>query len=623
MAAAAAAAANGGGRRRGQPDVDRGAGGDADAAPPPRKKKRAAGPGRGGPAGGVPAVGGAAAAAPPPSGPLPGVHANARTSKTTLSQMTAHPFASLAVAAPLLSAVRKTMGYENMTLIQAESIPVSLRGGDVLCKAKTGSGKTLAFLLPAMHRALSGAAASRGIVPVLVVSPTRELAQQIAAEAKLLLSTSGGAGHSVQCVVGGTNVRADVASFRRQMPLVLVGTPGRLNDHLKTRETGLADALRGLTSLVFDEADQLLDMGFRPAVEDILRHLQPPATRQTLLFSATMPKDVRAIVKLALRPDYTTVDCVGEEEATNVHVSQAVTVVPVAHQLPVLLHALQAARRESPTTFKVIVFFTTARLTQLSAELFNKLGVPVLEIHSRKSQTARTAVARTFSAGSGLVLFTSDVSARGVDYDDVTHVVQVGAPSDNAQYVHRLGRTGRAGKAGSGLLILADFEASFVRSLADLPVTRLMGESLPTEPNLTASAERMAATVGAMPDTTPVAAYQAWLGYHNGCLKRMSWSKEQLVAAANDWYEVVCGRSTPPALRAMIVGKMGLRGTPGLLVEGKGGVPAGGGGRGGGWGAGRGGGGGGRGGGGGGRGGGGSRGGGGGGGRGGRGGRRG
>ncbi|GAB0498459.1 hypothetical protein MMPV_009803 [Pyropia vietnamensis] len=541
----------GGGHRRDVPDVDL-IDGNADTEPQRlRKKMRRADTGRKGDIHrGVPAapVDGAAESATPPAGPLPGLHADARTSKTTLSQMTSHLFSSLPVAPPLLSAVRQVMGYEHMTRIQAESIPVSLRGGDVLCKAKTGSGKTLAFLIPAMHRALSDAAASNNspqgsVVPVLVVSPTRELAQQIAAEAKLLLSTSGGGGHSVQCVIGGTNLKTDVAAFRRQMPLVLVGTPGRLNDHLQSPNTGLADALRGLTSLVFDEADQLLDMGFRPAIEDILRHLGPPATRQTLLFSATMPKDVRGIVQVALRPDYTTVDCVGEEEATNAHVSQAVTVVPMTHQLPVLLHVLQTARREAPTTFKVVVFFTTAMLTQLSAAVFNELGVPVLEIHSRKSQRVRATVSKTFSAGTGLVLFTSDVSARGVDYDDVTHVVQVGVPSDTAQYVHRLGRTGRAGKSGSGFLILADFEAAFLRSLADLPVTRLSAKSLPTEPYLTASAERIATIIGTMPDSTPAAAYQAWLGYYNGRLKLMSWSKEQLVARANDWYEMVLCRA--------------------------------------------------------------------------------
>ncbi|OSX70405.1 hypothetical protein BU14_0766s0001 [Porphyra umbilicalis] len=475
-----------------------------------------------------------------------------------------------------------------MTLIQAESIPVSLRGGDVLCKAKTGSGKTLAFLLPALHRALTDAPAGgggggggRAVVPVLVVSPTRELAQQIAAEAAVLLSTTraaDGAGPAVQCVVGGTNVRADRAALRRRMPLVLVGTPGRLNDHLQSHETGLSAALRGLTSLVFDEADQLLDMGFRPAIEQLLAGLPPKGTRQTLLFSATMPKDVRSMVALALRPDYTTVDCVGEAEATNVHVTQAFAVVPIVHQLPALLAALRSARREHPDTFKVIVFFTTARMTQLAAALFTDLGLPVLEIHSRKSQGARAAVARTFAAGARMVLFTSDVSARGVDYDDVTHVIQVGCPSDAAQYVHRLGRTGRAGKAGAGLLLLADFEAPFLAALAALPVGRLPAGGLPPPADLQATAGEMAAAVAAMPDATAAAAYQAWLGFYAMGLKRFGWSKTQLVAHANAWYGDVCGRPRAPPLLARTVGKMGLKGTPGLVVEGGGG----GGGRGGG-----------------------------------------
>ncbi|KAK1861182.1 hypothetical protein I4F81_003766 [Pyropia yezoensis] len=450
--------------------------------------------------------------------------------------MTDAPFAALPVVAPLLTAVRQKMGYESMTLVQKESIPVSLRGGDVLCKAKTGSGKTLAFLIPALHRVLGNGpppTAGRSL-PILVISPTRELAQQIADEAVLLLSTFGGAPNKVQCVVGGTNVRSDVASFRRGFPTVLVGTPGRLNDHLQTRETGLADALRSLQVLIFDEADQLLDMGFRPAIEQLLSALPPKATRQTFLFSATMPRDVRAMVTLSLRPDYSIVDCVGEEEATNTHVSQGYFVTPVAHQFPALLHVLESARQAYPNNFKVIAFFATARMTQLAAELFLAMGVPVLEIHSRKSQPHRASVAAKFASGTGLVLFTSDVSARGVDYDDVTHVVQVGLPSDKAQYVHRLGRTGRAGKEGQGVLILSDFESSFLRQVSDLPLVQMPAPAPPAQ--LSEEAERVAGYLARLPGSSTTSAYQAWLGFYNSHLRKLNWSKEQLVAQANSWY---------------------------------------------------------------------------------------
>jgi len=529
--------------------------------------------------------------APVAPAPLPTtrLHAGARTSQTTRQQMTNVPFAGLPVAPPLLQAVRQKMGYESMTLVQKDSITVSLAGGDVLCKAKTGSGKTLAFLIPALHQVLgAGPPPSAGrSLPILVISPTRELAQQIADEAVLLLSCFGGA-NKVQCVVGGTNVRSDVASFRRGFPTVLVGTPGRLNDHLQTRETGLADALRGLQVLIFDEADQLLDMGFRPAIEQLLSALPPKAGRQTLLFSATMPRDVRSMVTLSLRPNYSTVDCVGEEEATNTHVSQSYFVTPIAHQFPSLLHVLERARQAYPTNFKVIAFFATARMTQLAAELFIAMGVPVLEIHSRKSQPHRASVASKFANGTGLVLFTSDVSARGVDYDDVTHVVQVGLPSDKAQYVHRLGRTGRAGKEGQGILLLSDFESIFLRSVQDLPLVRIDAPASPAQ--LSEEAQRVAGYLSRLPGSSTTAAYQAWLGFYNSHLKRLNWSKEQLVANANSWYANVCGRAEPPALQAKTVGKMGLRGTPGLNVEpGGGGGGGGGGGRRGGGGGGRGG----------------------------------
>eukprot|EP00168_Porphyra_purpurea_P008742 TRINITY_DN2117_c0_g1_i1.p1 TRINITY_DN2117_c0_g1~~TRINITY_DN2117_c0_g1_i1.p1 ORF type:complete len:269 (-),score=86.75 TRINITY_DN2117_c0_g1_i1:136-894(-) len=189
------------------------------------------------------------------------------------------------------------------------------------------------------------------------------------------------------------------------------------------------------------------------------------------------------------------------------------------------------------------------------------MGVPVLEIHSRKSQPHRASVAAKFANGTGLVLFTSDVSARGVDYDDVTHVVQVGLPSDKAQYVHRLGRTGRAGKEGQGILLLSDFESIFLRSVQDLPLVRIDAPASPAQ--LSEEAERVAGYLSRLPGSSTTAAYQAWLGFYNSHLKRLNWSKEQLVANANNWYANVCGRAEPPALQAKTVGKMGLRGPRG------------------------------------------------------------
>ena len=237
--------------------------------------------------------------------------------------------------------------------------------------------------------------------------------------------------------------------------------------------------------LIFDEADQLLEMGFRPAVLQILAALKPSAaTRQTLLFSATLPKDVLGVAQFATR-DAELVDTVGEDEQqTNAHVTQAVTITPIETQAAELLTLLRSLLRDPP--FKIVVFFTTARLTQvqshfnlpsspqysplspprlplrfpqLYSEAFSLVGLPVLEMHSRRSQSQRTRVADQFRDGDNLIMFSSDVSARGMDYPDVTAVIQVGMPSERAQYIHRIGRTGRAGKAGGGYLLLTQVGA--------------------------------------------------------------------------------------------------------------------------------------------------------------------
>ena len=304
-----------------------------------------------------------------------------------------------------------------MSLVQQESIPAALAGDDLIVKAKTGTGKTLAFLIPAIELALRPPQ-SRG-VSVLVVSPARELAQQIDEECRRLVSLHSAPELRTLCVVGGASAARDRRGLANA-PDVLVATPGRLLDHLDSQPRLLA----GVRCLVLDEADQLLDMGFRPAILRILACLPPPAARQTLLFSATLPGDVAAIADLALRPAprRRLVDTVGEEEATHLHVPQEAVVCRPEAQVVELVRLVDEAAAEGG--HKVVVFFATARQTQLFAEAFAALGRPVLEMHSRRSQAQRGRVSEEFRAGSGVVMFSSDVSARGMDYPDVTAVIQ-------------------------------------------------------------------------------------------------------------------------------------------------------------------------------------------------------
>ena len=318
------------------------------------------------------------------------------------------------------------LGYEFMTRVQEASLPVCLSGKDVLARAKTGTGKTLAFLIPSIERlARAPGGVPPGGVHVLVLSPTRELAIQISKEADALLTH-----HALkaQVVYGGTNMRSEQTRLASQRCDILVATPGRLVDHIQNTG-GCKERLAHCRVAVLDEADQLLDMGFRDSLDKILATL--PTTRQTLFFSATIPAGVRAVAAAALRRDHCFVDTVGDEEPhTNVQVNQCLVVAPFEAQVPMLVHLVRAAA--AAPAHKVLAFFCTARQTQFHAELLNAMGTPVLEIHSRMSQAQRERASAAFRAATCAILFSSDVSARGVDYPDVT-----GAPRLRACYPTR------------------------------------------------------------------------------------------------------------------------------------------------------------------------------------------
>jgi ATP-dependent RNA helicase MSS116 len=479
-----------------------------------------------------------------------------RTSSTTRAHLTASKFSELAISPAAKKALADVFNYTKMTKVQAESIPVSLTGIDVLCKAKTGTGKTLAFLLPALERLAS--IEDRSGISVLVVSPTRELANQIADEGHALMSKMP---YSLQTVVGGTNIKRDLSAFDKRWPDVLVGTLGRLNDLIDNH--GLGDAMGKLRVLILDEADQLLDMGFRREIQAMLRGLPPKDTRQCLLFSATMPADVVDMAELALRKEYRLIDCVGEDQATHQHILQEAVVHSMDTQFVELYRVLKKATQVSG--YKVIVFFTTARLVQLFSEVFNSAGFSVLEMHSRKTQAHRTRTADVFRNESNTIMFSSDVSARGMDYPDVTTSVQVGLPSDKAQYIHRLGRTGRGGKGGGGVLLLSDFEESFLnQQLSDEPVKRRETASREEVEEIGSHIRQALREVS--PDTYGMA-YQAWLGFYNSHTKKLRWKKETLVEHANYWATQCCGLGAVPSLQAKTVGKMGLKGVSGLNIE--------------------------------------------------------
>ncbi|XP_077227361.1 DEAD-box ATP-dependent RNA helicase 31-like [Tasmannia lanceolata] len=450
----------------------------------------------------------------------------------------------------------KAAGYDRMTMVQEATLPVILKGKDVLAKARTGTGKTVAFLLPAIEVVVRlpppDRDQKRPPINVLIICPTRELASQAATEANALLKYHSSIG--VQVVIGGTRLALEQKRMQANPCQILVATPGRLKDHIENTP-GFATRLMGVKVLVLDEADHLLDMGFRKDIEKIIAAV--PKQRQTLLFSATVPEEVRQICHIALKRDHEFINTVEEgSEETHSQVTQMHLVAPLDKHFSILYGILTEHISED-VDYKVLVFCTTAMVTRLVANLLAELNLNVREIHSRKPQSYRTRVSDEFRKSKGLILVTSDVSARGVDYPDVTLVIQLGVPADREQYIHRLGRTGRKGKEGNGILLLAPWEDFFLSSVKDLPITK--ASLPPTDPDTRKKVERALSQVEMK---NKEAAYQAWLGYYNSN-KNVSRDKVRLVELANEFSRSM-GLDNPPAIPKLILGKMGLKNIPGL-----------------------------------------------------------
>jgi len=469
-------------------------------------------------------------------------------------------FSELDVSKHTRKALAEGFGYEMMTQVQAQTIDQMLAGTDVVARAKTGTGKTLAFLVPIIEVIKEGSGVG-GYINALILSPTRELAHQIADEAKILLSYHKGLG--VQCFVGGTNIKGDHGALRNQAVDILVATPGRIQDHLDN-SNGFKERLSRMLFLCMDEADQLLDMGFRDAILKILKDLPAPKKRQGALFSATFPPAVEQISKLALRPDAQFINTVlASDEVTPDQIAQSVAITDLEGMTELFWKCLHSEMKRNPKTYKIMVFFTTARLTQMWSELMRDANMEVLEIHSRKSQPHRTKAADKFRASTKAVMFSSDVTARGMDFPDVTTVIQMGIPSSKDQYIHRLGRTGRAGKSGQCVLLLHDFEQFFLKNVKDLPVKKLDDRScFPGAPQAPDSLWQVS------DPKTGGQAYAAWLGYYNS-VKGLGWAKDHLVAEATRFAATigaVDNYGLPPPILRKTVGMMGLKGVPGLNI---------------------------------------------------------
>ena len=457
------------------------------------------------------------------------------------------------------------MGFEFMSPVQ-QKVLTELPNitSDCIVQAKTGTGKTVAFLLPAIQNLLSGNAPPRGKVGILIICPTRELALQIAKEAHGVTACLPRK-METHTAFGGTSRASNLKAFMNGNPTILVATPGRLDDILGEEE--VRERFTHVKTVVLDEADQMLDAGFAPAVKKILRRIPPKSDGwQGMCFSATMNPDVMDVAKCVLFPGYTTLSTVDPNEVpTHERVPQFFITVPTVTQtFAALLALIEEEYNKNPTDFKVIVFGTTANGVGLFYDLY-KNALPqfrLFELHSRMSQPARTKTTQQFKDATSGILVASDVVGRGMDFPNVGLVVQVGLPSSTEQYVHRVGRTARAGKDGRAVIILSEQESFFPKINKTLPLNPYPVDIVSRVPNHQRNVDRAFTNVE---EEAKAKAYQAFLGYNKTFLKKLKLTPAELVRLANE-YAKAMGCPEPPLIEKSTVGKMGLKGVPGLRI---------------------------------------------------------
>ncbi|WP_375397414.1 DEAD/DEAH box helicase [uncultured Sphingomonas sp.] len=371
-------------------------------------------------------------------------------------------FAHLGLAEPLVRAL-EAKGYVTPTPIQEQAIPTVLEGTDLLGIAQTGTGKTAAFVLPSIQRLVE---AGKRVLPthcrMLVLAPTRELASQIADSAREYGKFSR---ISVATVFGGTSINKNRQDMSRGVD-ILVATPGRLLDLVEQRFVTLSL----IETLVLDEADQMLDLGFIHALKKIVRMV--PRDRQTLFFSATMPASIRELADQFLRNPSTV--SIRPAATTAERVDQYATFVNQSEKQALLTMTLS-----DPAIERALVFTRTKHGADRVVRLLGGNGIAAAAIHGNKSQANREKALAAFKSGEVRILVATDIAARGIDVSGVSHVVNFEIPNVPEQYVHRIGRTARAGAAGIAISFVADDERPYLRDIEKVTRQKVPLRALP------------------------------------------------------------------------------------------------------------------------------------------------
>lgn len=353
--------------------------------------------------------------------------------------------------ARLMAGIKKA-GYETPTPIQEAAMPAALRGRDLIGTAQTGTGKTAAFVLPILHKLLRG---PRGTARALIVTPTRELAEQIHDVIRILAS---GTGLRSMTIYGGVSPAPQVKALREGTE-ILVACPGRLLDLMNQRIV----RLERIEVLVLDEADRMFDMGFLPDVRKIVKAV--PVQRQTMLFAATFPTEVEQLAAQVLKQPQRIAMGLARPAQT---VSHALYPVPAHLKTSLLLALLKRTETES-----VLIFTRTKFRAQKLAQQIERAGHKVTSLHSNRTQGQRQAALKGFRSGHHQIMVATDIAARGLDVESISHVINYDMPDTADAYIHRIGRTGRAERSGDAFTLVTPEDNDMVRTLE-----RIMGNPL-------------------------------------------------------------------------------------------------------------------------------------------------
>ncbi len=383
-----------------------------------------------------------------------------RSNKTT--RQSVNEFENLGISPILIKGINR-LNFKNTTPIQKESIPAGIRGDDIIAIARTGSGKTLAYGIPMLQRLSESERGSRGIGLVLV--PTRELAIQVE---ESLQAVNHPLHIGTVVLIGGISVSLQMKALKRN-PRIIIATPGRLMDLIERKAVNLSK----VEIFVLDEADRMLDMGFIPDIKKIMKSI--PDKRQTMLFAATMPKEIEIIAgQIMAHPTRIEVDRSG------------VTPTAISHEMFIIqqrdksrLLAVQLKQCSGP----VLVFTRTKWMARKLTTQVNNMGFATAEIHSNRSLLQRRHALEGFKRGRYQILIATDIAARGIDVTGIELVVNYDMPANSEDYVHRIGRTGRAGKTGHAISFATSAQEGWIKNLERFLKTKLTISALPTLPS--------------------------------------------------------------------------------------------------------------------------------------------